>query len=117
MVLVVAQNETRDSRTITVTVNGQPTRVVQNGVGCSYAVSASVLDLNADTTSGSVTLTATPGCTWTATSSEGWIRLLPSSGSGSSVIALDITANSGDVRHASLTVAGQRVSVTQGGRG
>ncbi len=28
-------------------------------------------------------------------------------------IALDITANPGDVRHAFLTIAGQRVNVTQ----
>ena len=117
MILVVAQNETRDARTVTVTVNGQATRIVQNGVGCSYSVSPSTLDLNADTTSGSVTLTATPGCTWTASSSESWIRVLPASGSGSSTIALDITANPGDVRHAFLTIAGQRINVTQHGRG
>ena len=117
MILVVAQNETRDARTITVTVNGQATRVVQNGVGCFYSVTPSTLDVNADTTNASVTLTATAGCTWTASSSESWIRVLPVSGSGSSAIALDISANSGDVRHAFLTIAGQRVNVTQRGRG
>jgi hypothetical protein len=112
-VLNVGENENRDTRTVTVTVNGQSFRVTQNAVGCSYTLDPTSLDESPDGGSASVALTATAGCTWTATASEGWIRVLTPSGTGSATINLDIAPNPSDVRHAFLTIAGQRVNVTQ----
>jgi hypothetical protein len=116
MLLVVAANTNPDTRTATVTVNGQTARVVQNPPGCSYSVAPTTLDVNADSTGTSVTVTTTPGCGWTASASESWISPRVTSGSGSATIVFDITASRGDARHAFLTVAGQRVEVTQQGR-
>ena len=113
LILAVTQNDTRNTRTLTVTVNGEATRVVQAGVGCSYSLSPTVLDVNADETNRPIVLTTLTGCAWAATSSEGWIRVQPASGSGSGTIAVDIAAHTGDVRHAFVTIAGQRVNVTQ----
>ena len=113
LVLVVARNESRDARTVTVMANSLATRVVQNGVGCSYSLNPSSLDVNFDTARASVAVTAGAGCTWAATASESWLAVLPAGGSGSGVVTVDIAANPSDVRHAFLTIAGQRVTVTQ----
>ena len=113
LILAIAQNDTRSTRTVTVTVNGEATRLVQAGVGCSYALSPSVLDVNADATNRSIVVTTLTGCTWTAASSESWIRVQPATGSGSGTVTVDIAASTGDVRHAFMTIAGQRVNVTQ----
>jgi hypothetical protein len=116
LVLTIGENPARDPRTVTVTVNGQSVRVVQVGVACSYAINPSSLNLSGDSTGGTITLTTAPGCPWTATSSESWIRLLPTSGSGSVVLALDISPHVGAERRAVLTIAGLRVDVTQEAR-
>jgi hypothetical protein len=113
LTLTVAPNSIPNARTATVVVNGLALRVIQTAAGCSYAVSPAGLDLNADSSGASIALTATPGCGWGATASESWIRVLTPSGMGSATISLAISSNSGDVRHAFLTVAGQRVNVTQ----
>jgi hypothetical protein len=55
-------------------------------------------EYNGDSTGGSVTLTTSPGCEWSASSSEAWIRIRPTSGSGSAVLALDIDTNLGAER-------------------
>jgi hypothetical protein len=113
LVLTVARNENHDARTATVTVNGQSSRVIQNAYRCPFTLNPTSLDLNYNTNNASIVLTTTPGCPWTATASESWIRAVPSSGTGSATIALEIATNPGDVRNAFLTIAGQRVNVTQ----
>jgi hypothetical protein len=75
------------------------------------------LNIKDDSTGGSVTLTTSPDCAWMATSSEAWIRVRPTSGTGSIRIELDIDQNpQSSERRAVLTIGGQRVSVTQAGR-
>lgn len=117
MTLIVAENTNRDPRTVTVTVNGATASVVQNPPGCSYTLSPTTLDVNASSESASVGLTATAGCPWTATSSESWITPRTASGTGSATVVFDIMPNPGlDPRRAFLTIANQRVTVTQQGR-
>ena len=114
MVLAVEQNTSRDSRTVTVTVNSQSVRVIQDPPRCLYTVSPTNLDVNSDTNNASIVVTTTlSGCPWTATASESWLRAVPSSGNTSATITVEIGTNPGDVRHAFLTIAGQRVNVTQ----
>ncbi len=115
-VLTIDENPARDPRTVTVTVNSATARVVQVGTACSYAINPPALNINGDSTGGSITLTTSPGCEWSATSSEAWIRVLPTSGSGSAVMALNIDQNVGAERRAVLTIAGLRVNVTQAAR-
>jgi hypothetical protein len=114
-VLTVATNTRTDTRTLNVTVNGQSFRAVQNAnlVTCSYVVEPTSLDQGPERGDASVALTAPAGCAWTATASEGWIRMLTPSGTGSATIKIELEQNTGDARSAFLTVAGQRVNITQ----
>jgi len=113
--LVVTENTVNDARTATVTIDGQALRVVQSG-GCSYTLDPTSLDINNDGGPASVAVSTTDACSWTATASESWIRLLNTSGTGSGRVSLEAAANSGAERHAYVTIGGQRVNITQQGR-
>lgn len=53
------------------------------------------------------------GGTWTATATQPWITINPSSGTVASDVTIAVAANSGAQRTASLTVAGTTVQVSQ----
>jgi hypothetical protein len=111
--LTINENTGLDTRTLTVTINGQAFRTVQNIPGCSYTLDPTFLEESSGGGSARVTLTTGAQCSWTASASEEWIRVLNPSGVGSATINLDLAANPSDVRHAYLTIAGQQVNVTQ----
>jgi hypothetical protein len=112
-VLAIQANTGFDTRTVHVTLSGHVFQVVQNGRACSYAVSPTALDLGAHETAATITVTAPAECSWGATASESWIRVVSVTGRGNGTVALQIADNGGDTRHASLTIAGQHVPVTQ----
>lgn len=69
---------------------------------------------------GSVTVTASAGCGWTATSNDSWITIIGgSSGSGNGSVSYQVGANTGSgtvsPRTGSITVAGQTVTISQDG--
>lgn len=111
--LNLSENRNRDARTLTVTINGQSFRITQIASGCNFRLDRSTLDVGVPGGPASIFLTAESGCAWTATASEGWIRVLTPSGTGNGTINLDIAANTSDVRHAYVTIAGLRVDVSQ----
>jgi hypothetical protein len=67
--------------------------------------------------SGSVSVTAShPTCAWTATSSASWLTVTQASGTGSGSVSYTVAAHAGPaIRSATITVAGQVHTVTQGG--
>jgi hypothetical protein len=67
--------------------------------------------------SGSVSLTATLGCGWTATSNAPWITVTSgSSGSGNGMVSYTYAANlTGSTRTGTMTIAGKTFTVTQVG--
>jgi len=111
--LNVGENMRVDGRSLSVTVGGQSFRMTQVS-GCSYSLDPTSLNESGEAGSARISVTTTlPQCSWTATSSESWIRVLTPSGTGSGAITLDLDSNPSDVRHAFLTIAGKRVDVTQ----
>jgi hypothetical protein len=112
-VLTVDENSNRDARTVTVTVSGQSARVTQSAVDCSYTLGDTSLDASGDGGGASIRMTTMDGCAWTATANEGWVTVLTPSGTGSGSIRLEIAPNYGALRRAFLTIAGQRVDITQ----
>jgi hypothetical protein len=86
--------------------------------GCSYSISASTSSFAADGGTGSIDLSATEGCGWTAASSAGWLSITSGeSGSGSGAISYSVAANTGSsARSATITAAGRTFTVLQGAR-
>ena len=109
-------NTTTSPRSATLTVAGQSVTVAQNAAACSFAVSpANPPSLAASGASASVTVTTTSGCAWTASESASWLTIT-SGGSGTTTgtVSYAATANTTtSPRSATLTVAGQSVTVAQ----
>ncbi len=84
---------------------------------CSYSISPLSAIYASSGGTGSVNVTVQSGCSWTATNSAGWITIISgSSGSGNGSVSYSLTTNSSAcARTATLTVAGQTVTVSQGG--
>jgi hypothetical protein len=84
---------------------------------CSFSLSSSTASIGPDATSGSLTVTAPAGCTWSATTSASFVTLSSSGATGTGPVVFAVSANtSTSQRIATLTVAGQTFTITQAGR-
>lgn len=83
---------------------------------CTFTLSNTTATMPATASTNTVSLTVAPsGCSpnsWTATSQASWLAV-GAAGSGSSVVAYTVTANTGAQRVGTLTIAGQVITVTQ----
>lgn len=112
--LTVEANTASSGRTANMSVSGQLFRVIQSS--CPVTVNPTRLEEGSGGGNTQIAVTTSEGCRWTAVSSESWVRVRTPSGTGSGMVALELTANTGDVRHAFVTIGGQRVNITQRAR-
>ncbi|MBV9506775.1 MAG: hypothetical protein JO323_17415 [Acidobacteriia bacterium] len=82
---------------------------------CSYSLSQTTAQEPSLAGSYFVSLTATPGCTWMASSNVSWLSITAgASGAGSGNVSFSLTANTAaTARQAVLTIAGMPLMVTQ----
>jgi hypothetical protein len=113
----VAPN-TGGSRTGALIIGDATFTITQAGAaGCTYSVTPTTQTIAA---SGGVApaiavSTAGTACAWTATSNVPWVTVLSgASGVGNGAVIYEVAANTGSSRTATLTIAGQVVTVTQG---
>jgi hypothetical protein len=111
--LRVSENTHLDTRTLIVTISGQSFRILQDGVACIYTLSVASLEIGNDAGSVFVTVLAPAGCRWTASSSERWVTVKTPSGSGSDTVVIEVERNTGDARQGFVTIANQRIGITQ----
>ena len=116
----VRENFTTTSRTGSLTVAGTTVTINQNGANqstCSYSISPASATHAASAASGSVMLTTTTGCSWSAASNESWATITSSSsGIGSAVVTYTVSANTtGRARKGTMTIAGKTFSIKQRG--
>ena len=62
----------------------------------------------------SVRVSAGAGCEWRASSPVGWVTVSPTADMGAKDVRIDVAANSGGDRSATLSIADQPFEVTQG---
>src|SRR5207253_2190286 len=109
----VAGNPSSIARSTFVDVASKSIAITQDGVPCTFALSASSQSFGAAGGAGGVSVTAPGGCIWTQTSNAGWITP-GSGGSGGGTAAFIVAANASmSSRTATVTVAGTPVAVTQ----
>ncbi|MEO7271556.1 MAG: BACON domain-containing carbohydrate-binding protein [Vicinamibacterales bacterium] len=115
--LTAAANTSTSPRVGTVTIAGQTLTVTQAATPCSYLLSATAQALPAAAGTGTVTVSAAAGCAWTATSNAAWLTVTAgASGSGTAAVSYSVAANTSSVaRSATLTIAGQTVTINQAG--
>ena len=101
------------SRSGAITAGGQ-TFTVQQGNGCSYAISPTSQSVPAGGGNGTVSVTAGSGCSWSATSNAGWLSITSGgSGTGNGSVAFTAAANAGPQRSGTLTIGGRTFTVSQ----
>ena len=99
------------------TAGGTISFTVTIGGTCSYSIDPTSTSAAASGGSGSVTVTTGTGCAWTAVSNNAWITVTGgSSGSGNGTVSYSVGANSSaSPRTGTVTIAGQTLTVNQGG--
>ena len=100
----------------TLTIAGRVYTVRQDGSPCSYSLSAAGTEIGATGGSGSVDVIASlPACPWTAVSSapEWLVVTAGTAGTGNGTVSFTVLANAGDIRSATLTIAGHVFTVQQ----
>lgn len=110
----IAANGAQAPRAGTVTIAGQIFTVTQTGCATISPTNQSFLGSGGN---GSVAVTTSAGCSWTATSATEWVTITSgSAGTGNGTVTFTIAANSStNSRSGNLTIAGQNFTVTQGG--
>lgn len=113
----VAPNTGTASRNGTLTAAGKTFTVTQAGVSCAFTISPTSQSVAAAGGSGTVAVTTTAGCSWTAASGASWVTITSgSNGTGSRSVGFTAALNaSTQTRSATLTIAGKSFVLTQAG--
>jgi hypothetical protein len=110
-------NTSTSARAGALTIAGQTFPVNQSGsAGCSFSISPVRATLSGAGGSGSVSVSATPGCGWTAVSGDPWITITSgATGSGAGTVTYSVdpyTGRQGN-RNGTIRIAGQTLTVRQ----
>ncbi len=110
----VPANPQLTARQADVVINDSRLTIRQEAASCSFTLAPLAQSMAAAGEPGSATITAAPGCAWTATSNAAWISLTsPASGSGNGTVSFTVSPNTGVERTGTLTIAGQTLTVVQ----
>ena len=102
------------ARAGTMTIAGQ-TFTVNQGSGCSFAISPQNTSVAAAGGTGNVSVTAGSGCAWTAKSNDSWITVTSgATGSGNGTVAYSVASTGSTGRAGTITIGDQTFTVNQG---
>ena len=113
--LSIAAN-TGGARSGTVTIAGQTFTVNQAAfvAPCTYSIAPTSQAMPALGGTGTVTVTTTSACAWTASSNVPWLTITSgASGTGPGTVGFSAAVNIAGSRSGTLTIAGQTFTVTQ----
>jgi hypothetical protein len=94
------------------TVAGQRFSVTQSE-GCTFSIAPAAQNVSALGGNGTVTVTTTAGCPWTAASNVPWLSVSPSEGTGPGAVVVAAGAVTGPSREGTAVIAGQLFTVSQ----
>jgi M6 family metalloprotease-like protein len=81
---------------------------------CAYSISPTSQSFASAGGTGTVSIAAASGCSWTAASNAGWISITSgASGAGNGTVGYAVQANTGAARSGTLTIAGKTFSISQ----
>ena len=110
----MAANPNAEARRGTVAMGGQILEVVQEGVACRFDLQPTNQNMGAEGGSGSFTVEAPSGCSWTPTASHDWITITNGgSQSGNGSVNFSVAPNTAGVRDGTIRVGGQAFGILQ----
>jgi hypothetical protein len=114
----VAPNPSPSARTGDIAVNDEHIQVVQEGAPCVFDVRPGNLTISPAGGNIATSVSALNGCTWTASANVPWITVASGArGNGDGTSMFSVAPNTGALRSANITVAGQTFPVTQDASG
>ncbi len=118
LVATATPNTTGAPLTGSINIAGETINVAELPVTgtCTYSVSPTSISFNqAGETTPITVMASAPTCAWTASSNEPWASVTPTNSEGNGTVFLTVQANNtGAPQTATLTIAGQAVTITQG---
>ena len=94
------------------------TYLYPTGGACTYAVGPPSAGVSAAGNSGYFKLTTYAQCGWNAVSNSSFVTITsPAAGVGPGIVFYNVLSNPGGARSGTLTIAGQTLTLTQGGGG
>jgi hypothetical protein len=100
-------------RTGTLTIAGHTVQVEQ-GTGCSYTIGTDAFSVGGSGGDRQVSVSAGPGCAWTADSNTAWITITSgSTGIGPGSVGFRVAPTDGPPRTGTLRVTGRTVTIVQ----
>jgi len=95
--------------------NNQASDATAVGSACTFTIGAANQFFESKGGSGTVSVAAPQGCSWTATSNAGWVTIPPSSnGTGNGGLIYSVAANTGvAMRSGEIQIGGQKLSIVQ----
>lgn len=106
-------NASASARSAAIAVQGQAATVSQDGLSCSYAVEPATASVPSAGGSGSFGLATGGACSWSVSTSQGWLTASPMSGTGPTNITYTVSKNaSKSSRTATLTIGTATFTVT-----
>ena len=108
---VSANTSTTSDRSGSLTIAGHSHRVTQQA--CELSVESGHPNLPPTGDAYTFAVTTNPGCVWSASSNVGWINVVNSSGTGSTLINYRVATNQGPDRVGIISVSGRTKVITQ----
>lgn len=103
-----------DARSGSVTIAGATVTISQAAAPCTFNVTPTTQNVPAAGGPVNVAVAVRPGCAWTAAGGASWIAVASgTSGNGNGTVVMQVAANGGDARSATLTIAGTTVTIAQ----
>jgi Domain of unknown function (DUF5666)/Viral BACON domain len=113
LTVIVSENTVAASRSGAVVVNDTRVNVTQQAAPCRFRLNRSSVQVPPQGGSITVSVTATAGCAWTASSATAWIRGVRTSGNGSGDAEFSVEPNGSTAHAGTITVAGLSVAIAQ----
>lgn len=112
----VTANTFAAARSGSIAIAGQNFSITQ-AAGCSFGISPTSLSITSAARTGTVAVSAGPGCAWTSSSNASWISITSGgTGNGNGTLAYSIAANTTIANRTGIvTIAGQAFTVNQSG--
>lgn len=111
--LTVVENPVAQARTGTFTVNDRRMNVLQQAADCYFQFNAPAFSVAPGGGNQTLAITTRVGCAWSVATSESWVRVVPSSGTGPVDAGIYVEQNGPARRAAQLTIAGHLIRIEQ----
>jgi hypothetical protein len=111
--LTVVENAVAQARSGTLTINDRRFNVLQQAADCYFQFNAPSFLVGPQAGTLKLVVTTRVGCGWSAETSESWVRVVPSSGTGPADAAIYIEQNGRTRRAAQVALAGHLIRIEQ----